>query len=248
MKHFFSFFSVLLMCNIVSAQTDSSDLTRNALIDNAFKEISDKLSAGGNGMSTVISFSSKEDTKGSRYLFTDWVKGSVVDITNTIYNNPAYFYNYDKISYHLFMTTNKKDVIEIDPAHVKSFSLNNIVGTLNSYEKIPLIDPGAFLQVIANSNGAYSAYKLTRTKFEKANFHTDGMTETGKNYDEYVDITEYYMGFKNGSEYKKVDLTKKSLSKVLSDNPKAQAYFKDHKDVEINESYLLDLVLFLNKN
>ena len=241
MKYVLFFIITVLLSAITFAQTDTSELTSNAIVENAFKDIAQY------GTNTMVTFSSRENIRGSRYLFPNWVKGSVTDKTNTNYNNPAYFFNYDKISYHLFMTTDKKDVIELDPENIKAFTLSNDAGAIYAYEKIPVIDPAAFLQVIKKDTGNYSAYKLTKTKFEKANYHTDGMVETGKNYDEYADEYQYYIVFKN-SAYKKVELIKKSLVKALSDNQKAATYFKDHKDDDVNESYLLELITFLDKN
>jgi hypothetical protein len=240
MKHILLFIIIVNMVCFSFAQSDANEVTKNETLQQAFHDLS-------NGSNSFVSFSSKEDTKGSRYFNGNWVKGSVVGSNNIVYNDQGYFYNYDKISHHLFMTSNKKDVIEIDDDKVKSFTLNNNMGVDYSFEKIPALDQSAFLQVIAKDSAKYSAYKLTKTKFVKANYHTDGLVESGKNYDEYVDETEYYIGFKNNN-YKKIDLNKKSLSKSLADNPKVQAYFKDHKDDEINESFLFDLLTYLNKN
>lgn len=221
-----------------SAQSDATEVTKNATVESAMEHLG--------GTNTFVDFKPKEDTRGSRYLFTDWVKGSVTDISNTIYSNPEAGYNYDKISHNLYMTTNKKDVVMLDIDKIKSFSLNNIYGSSDDFIRLPALNNKAFYVAICNSKGPYSAYKLMTTHFEKANYHTDGMTETGKNYDEYVDGQEYYIGFDNGAQYKETDLTRKALNKLFADNPKAQRFFKAHKSDDVNESFLKELIEYLD--
>jgi hypothetical protein len=239
MKRLFLLAVIVATVHFSFAQSDANEVTKEVSLGNALKELS-------SGSNTFVSFSAKEDTKGSRYFFGSWVKGSVKDMTDNSYSDPGYFYNYDKISYQLFVTANKKDVIELDADKVKSFTLNNN-GVQYNFERIPSIEPVAFLQVLAKNSAGYSAYKLTNTQFEKANYSTDGMVETGKNYDEYVDAAQYYIGLGN-SKYVKVDLTKKALKKTLAQDPKAEVFFSQHKDGVVDEDYLKDLVNFLNKD
>ena len=247
-KLFFLLIIFAVGTKISVAQSDPNDLTKDAILENALKEAGEKFAANGNSsLTTFVSFSPKENTRGSRYLFPDWVEGSVTDSANTIYNNKYYSFNYDKISHNLYLTTDKKEVIEIDHDIVKSFTLKDDRGVSSAFERIPAIDPNAFFQTIVENSGNYSAYKLTVTKFEKANYITDGMVETGKNYDEYLDINQYYIGLKNGTEYKKVDLTKRALRKVLAENPKAEIFFSQHKNDNVDENFLKDLVNFVNK-
>src|SRR6266487_2361518 len=49
-------------------------------------------------------FSSKEETRGSKYLFNEWVNGFVVTTAGSSIKNDATQFNYDKISGSLLMT------------------------------------------------------------------------------------------------------------------------------------------------
>jgi hypothetical protein len=246
-KLFFLLFLCAGTTAVTFAQADPNDATKTALIENAFKEASEKFSGGGNNMRTsFVSFSSRENTRGSRYLFREWVKGSVTDTANTIYDNKYYFFNYDKISHNLYLTTDKKEVIEIDKNTIRSFTLRDENGIGHTFERIPTIDNSGFCELLVDNSGTYVAYKVVNTHFEKSNYITDGLVETGKNYDEYVDNTQYYIGFKSSGGFRKVELTKKSLRKALGPNPKMDVFFNQHKEDLIDDNYLRGLVDFLN--
>jgi hypothetical protein len=229
------------------AQADPDNQVKDITLENALKEVSNKVASGSNSTATMVAFSFKDETRGTRYLFPNWVKGTVVDSASHLFNNPSFLFNYDKMNHGLLLTTDKKDVNEIEKVDIKSFTLINDMGVPSVFVRIPFIDSAVFFQPIGENSGDYAAYKLTTTKFVKANFKTDGMVETGKNYDEYVDITEYYIVYNNGKQYKKVELSKKSLKKAFGDNPKAAAYFVQYKSDDVDENYLSFLMRALNQ-
>ncbi len=229
------------------AQADPDNQVKDITLENALKEVSGKAASGSNSTGTMVSFTFKDETKGSRYLFPNWVKGSVIDSGSHLYNNPTFLFNFDKMNHGLLLTVDKKDISEIEKVDIKSFTLINNQGVSLVFVRIPSINPEVFFQPIGESTGDYAAYKLTTTKFVKANFKSDGMVETGKNYDEYVDNTEYYIVYNNGKEYKKVELTRKSLKKAFADNPKATAYFAQYKSDDVDENYLNYLMRALNQ-
>ncbi len=229
------------------AQADPDNQAKDITLENALKEMSTKTASGSNSTGTMVAFSFKDETKGSRYLFPNWVKGSVIDSGSKLFNNPTFLFNYDKMNQGLLLTVDKKDVSEIEKVDIKSFTLINDRGISTVFVRIPLINPEVFFQPTGENTGDYAAYKLTTTKFVKANFKSDGMVETGKNYDEYVDNTEYYIVYNSGKEFKKVELTRKSLKKAFADNPKATAYFAQYKSDEVDENYLNYLMRALNQ-
>jgi hypothetical protein len=230
-----------------SAQADPDDHVKDISLENALKEMSVKTASGSQSTGTMVSFTFKDETRGTRYLFPNWVKGSVIDSGSRLFNNPAFLFNFDKMNHGLLLTTDKKDVSEIEKVDIKSFTLIDNQGVSLVFVRIPIINPDVFFQPIGENTGDYAAYKLTVTKFVKANFKSDGMVETGKNYDEYVDNTEYYIVYNGGKEFKKVELTRKSLKKAFADNPKATAYFTQYKSDEVNENYLNNLMRALNQ-
>ncbi len=191
-------------------------------------------------------FTHREDTRGSRYLFDKWVSGSVTDSGNNVINNNSYLFNYDKISKKLLLTQDMKSVIEIEKAGIKSFTLKN-EGNYVVFECIPLIDNTNFLQSLVKGNDKYSLFKSVKTKFEKSDFHSDGLVESGKPYDEYVDEAEYFVVFPGGKEDKKIIFKQKSIKDVFSsETEKLKSFFSQHRDEPIDETYLIALVLFLN--
>jgi hypothetical protein len=47
-------------------------------------------------------------TKGTRMLFEDWVKGTVVKTTGEVIDGNKYFFNFDKVTNNLIVTLDKK--------------------------------------------------------------------------------------------------------------------------------------------
>jgi hypothetical protein len=228
---------------VASAQTPSS----------AFNTI-----AAGNGYSNSLiygnssngglypSFSYSEETKGSRYLFNDWVTGFVVSPTDSVFKNPNYAFNYDKINGDVLLTHDKHEAIEIDKDKIKSFTLNNANGESVVYVYMPAIDKTHYPQLVAGGK-KYNIYKLTKTRFVKNNYHSDGMTSTGNNYDEYVDDNTYYVLNNATKQLQPLSLKKKSIKAVFAEEGKKLDTFFDAYDGDIDDGYLKNLGDFVNK-
>jgi hypothetical protein len=228
------------------AQSDPNSTT----IDAAIQELSSNVAGNGNARA-VGSFTNfhagKEDTKGSRYFFRDWVRGTVVTQQNQQVAKDNLMFNYDKITHDLYLT-DKKNVIQIDKSQIKSFNLN-LGGMEYKFRRAEAIVPDVFFEQLAGpaDSSGYVLLKLTRTTFKKADFHTDGMVESGTNYDEYVDVGEYYIVMPGGKEFKKVDLKKKQFREALSAvKPKVESYFSSHKDADADEIFLAGLINAIN--
>jgi len=198
-------------------------------------------------MSSLPEFMPKEDTKGSRYFFAKWVGGVVVDSGNNIIVNKSYQFNYDKITRALLLTTDMKTAIEIDKETVKAFDLKDEEGKEYLFEVVAGVASGNFVQRLAGKT-QYRLYKYTTTKFVKANYRTDGLTESGNNYDEYVDESSYFLVDMQSKLVKKVELKKKSIKEAYAvQADKTQKYFSDHSDQDLNEDFLVGLTDYLNK-
>jgi len=191
-------------------------------------------------------FSQKEETKGSRYLFNEWAHGSVVNADNSAFNNSGYLYNYDKMEGGLLMTGDKQSAIEVDKAKIKSFTVYIDKDKPIVFENVPPVDNAHFVQVIS-AGTKFKIYKLTKTKFVKSNYHTDGLVSSGNPYDEYVDEDSYFV-LTAGNEMKKLNLKKKSVKEVFaSEGEKVNKFFSENNSDTINDDFLKSLGDYLNK-
>jgi hypothetical protein len=201
-------------------------------------------SAGGGNLFNI---SRKEDTKGSRYLVGDgWAKGYVVDKTGATVKNDNFAYNYDKINGSLLLTQDKRAAVDVDRDQIKSFTIYNKLDQPETYQLITAINPTHYTQVLSDGS-KYKVYKYTKTTFVKSDFKTDGMTSTGNHYDEYVDEPTYYVLNVKTSALQKISLKAKAIKQVFAaDADKVKAYFSDHADDDINDTFLSNLADSLN--
>lgn len=192
-------------------------------------------------------FTHIDATKGSRYLFETWVKGQVIDINDILISNDSYYFNYDKIQGNLLVTQDKKNVIEVDKQNIKVFEIKNDEQQY-VFEKVVIGEEIEFLQVLARVEGKFGFYKSIKTKFKKADYVSTGLTESGHNYDEYIDVPTYYIVIAGTKDYKPVELKKKSIRSVLSiEQSKVNNYFAAHSDATMDEVFFKGLILFLNQ-
>jgi hypothetical protein len=203
-------------------------------------------------MSALPAFSIKENTRGNRYLLGErWAGGTVTTFSDDVVNNPALSFNYDKMNQGLYATKDGQTVIEITKERVKAFTINDArEGKQYVFERLACVDSLQFFEAIVGmAPGKYSLYKQVKTRFEKSNYHSDGMVESGKNYDEYVDDYQYYLLLPGGKTGKKLpELKIKALSKMLnSESPVAAAYLSAHKYDPVDEAFLLDMVRAMNQ-
>ena len=185
----------------------------------------------------------KGDTKGSTYFFDNWVKGIIVDTAYHMINDNSNFYNYNKVTGDLVMTKDFASGLTIDPQIIQFFILSDSLKQNYTFVKAPVVSTNLFPTAVAMSDG-YDIFKLTTTKFEKANFVTDGMTSHGNDYDEYTDKITYYLLDVDNNTSKPFVLKKKSLLEAFDNNPKAVSYLSAHKET-IDDKYLSDLVASL---
>jgi len=175
---------------------------------------------------------------GSHYLFDKWVEGSLITSNSVEIANKAYYFNYDKISNNLFLTTDFKEIIEIDKREFKSFVLKD--GSREYFfEHVPVVDDKKFFQVLVKDK-KYSLYKLIVTKFKK--------NESFNNSGGFVDSYSYYVIFPGEKLFKKINLSKKSIIKNIFTEPeKVDEYLSSHQYDAIDEALLIDLINYLNK-
>jgi hypothetical protein len=205
---------------------------------------------GQHGMQTLTngysinSFNSPENTKGRRYFFDEWVKGYVIANSGKQLGGDEYFFNFDKVNNNLMVTKDKKEIIEVNKDSLKEIHFTE-KGLSYEFVKEPKITAYKFVEVLQKSD-KLSLYKTINTRLVKANFTTDGLTESGNPYDEYVDAPTYILCY-NG-EFRPVILRFRSIKSALKEeSKKVNQYYEDHLYDEVDENYLKNLVIYINQ-
>ncbi len=187
----------------------------------------------------------QEDTRGSRYLLKDFAHGLVVDNTGKFINDSLSLMNYDKIDGQLMIALGQKNYLEIDKEKVVAFAFKT-PDTSFIFLNVPILSKVNYFMLIA-TGPRYSVYKSVRTKFTKANYVSNGLTESGNNYDEYVDAQTYFwVAGKGGAGI--LQLKKKSIREVFAaEKTKLDDFFAHHKYDDIDDAFLKKLILYLNQ-
>lgn len=196
--------------------------------------------------SAIPEFRTKEDTKGSLYLFDNWMKGVVSNAgDHSLIDDPKNNYNINKITGELVLTRDFNSALYIDKNKVQFLILFDSINNKHTLMIVPVINSDVFCEVIAMGDN-YDIFKLTTTKFVKANFRSDGMVSSGNNYDEYVDTKSYYLLDVKNNNVTKFELKKKSLKQAFNNVSKANDYLNSQKSDEINDAYLKGLAEGIN--
>ena len=205
-----------------------------------------RYSAGSvNSGSVLPNFVIKENTRGNRYLYENWVDGFVIGTDGNTYNSPRFKYNNDKISRKLFMLYDSATIIQLSSGDIAAFTLKSPESDL-SFERLKNSTDQNFYQALYKGDKGYALYKLLTTKFSKADYETNGIIESGKKYDEYVDTEEYYiLSPKQGLT--KITFKKKAIDKALeTDYNKVQAFYGQHKSDVVDQEFVKQLLQYLN--
>jgi hypothetical protein len=199
---------------------------------------------GANASSTVISSFSNNDVKGSRYLFDNWTPGSVTTINNEVYSN-NYNFNFDKINQDIYAeyASNNLSVL-LDKSKVKRFTIGS--STFINSSMLPNTSPNTFYQVLVEDSSDISLYKLTTTKFVKANPNDIMNARTGNFSNEYLDNVRYYVRIKNG-DLNKVSLNENNIRKVLKDKKVKVEEYLNMSSTDFDEGKLINLIKYINQ-
>jgi hypothetical protein len=214
-------------------------------IETSFENYIRANSGSVNNGGILPNFVIKENTRGNRYLYENWVDGFVVGTDGNTYNSSRYKYNYDKISRKLFMLYDTTTVIELSSGDIAGFTLKNPQGD-QVFERLKNSTDLNFYQAVYKEEKGYSLYKLLTTKYNKADYQTNGIIESGKKYDEYVDTEEYFI-LSPKQEITKIVFKKKSIEKALeNESAKVQAFFGQHKGDVLDQEYVKQLLQYIN--
>jgi len=188
----------------------------------------------------------KEETKGSRYLLNKYARGVIVDSGNHMITDSTNLLNYDKIDGQLMIARDAKNYLEVDKEKVIAFALKTD-DTSFIFLNVPILSKVNYYLLIANGS-KYSAYKSVRAKFVKSNYTSNGLVETGNNYDEYVDKQIYYWVDQKNEKAGIFELKKKSIKEAFaSEAAKVDAYFSLHKHEDVDDNFVKNLIVFLNR-
>jgi len=199
--------------------------------------------AGGSDVTVVKSGFVGEPTRGSRYLFEDWVPGFGINKQDGLVVEKTNMYNYDKIGGDILFTNDGKSMAKVSTSQLKSFTLYDKKGHAHLYENAPEINGKPFIEVLLKTP-KYIIYKRVDTKLSKADYHTDGVLEMGHRYDEYQDVDRYF--FVNTAENKphKISLKKSVLKTLMGGDVDAFITAKGSRNVD--EEYVKELGSNLN--
>jgi hypothetical protein len=188
----------------------------------------------------------KEDTKGSRYLLNRFVTGIIVDQNNHILSDSTKLLNYDKIDGQLMIAQDAKNYLTVDKDKVVAFAFKTGDSTY-IFLNVPTLNNTDYFLLIALGS-KYSAYKLIKTKFTTSTYKNSGLVETGNNYDEYVDQQTYYYVDQKNNKGGSFELKKKSIKMAFqSEKDKTDDFFSLHKNERLNDSFIKNLILYLNQ-
>ncbi|HXB44999.1 MAG TPA: carboxypeptidase-like regulatory domain-containing protein [Puia sp.] len=188
----------------------------------------------------------QEDTKGSRYLLNKFGAGIIVDQYNKIITDSNKLLNYDKIDGQLIITQDTKNYITVDKEKVIAFALK-APDTSFIFLNVPILSKNNYFVLIANG-AKYSAYKSIRSRFVKSNYRSNGLVESGNNYDEYVDQQIYYWVDQSKKTAGIFELKKKSILEAFSaEIEKTRFYFAQHKHDDIDDNFVKHLIVYLNQ-
>jgi hypothetical protein len=188
----------------------------------------------------------KEETRGSRYLLSKYAKGVIVDSANSLISDSINLLNYDKIDGQLMIAQNVKNYLEVDKEKVLAFALK-ADDTSFIFLNVPILSKTNYFLLIANGP-KYSAYKSIRSKFVKSNYISNGLVETGNNYDEYVDKLTYYWVDEHNKIAGIFELKKKSITEAFAaEKEKTNTFFAKHKHDDFDDNLIRNLIMYLNQ-
>lgn len=202
--------------------------------------------AGASGGTITGMAHQKGNVHGNRYLFEDFAHGFVVNAQGGLYANPTYLYDYDKMGGGIMLSVNNGAVSQLDDAQIKTITLFGNGDKTYVLTKVPLIDNGHYVQVLA-SGAKYNIYKATQTTFVKSDYVNRGVAAHGNDYDEFVDDYTYYLFDVQANQVQKIAPKKKALKAAFAkDADKINKYLADHSG-DIDDAYLTGLGAYMNQ-
>jgi len=198
-----------------------------------------------NGGTLLPQMVHQEDTRGSRYLLKEFTPGIIIDAGGHIMTDSSRLLNFDKIDGQLLIAEGGRNYLEVDKEKVIAFAFR-APDTSFVFLNVPILSKISYFMLLANGP-RYSAYKSVRSRFVKANYSDRGLVATGNNFDEYVD-KETYFWVKGNDTAGVFELKKKSIKETFAgEKVRVDAYFSQHKYDDIDDTFVRNLIIYLNK-
>ena len=199
-----------------------------------------------NAQGYIVTYKTKEPTRGTRYFFRNFVRGFIINAKGELVKKPGSFYDYDKVSGQLLLKPLNQPALIVKTSDVQSFTLYGDRQNAFVFERVPAIDSQKFVQVLSFGL-KYKIYKLLETHFASANYRDDGIDKEGNKYDEFVDEGAYYvLNIENG-RVQKFSPKIRSLKEVFNnDEDKLNKFISLHPSDTIGDVYLSSLGEFMN--
>jgi hypothetical protein len=186
----------------------------------------------------------QEATRGSRYLFEEWVPGFGVSNKDSLIVETTNLYNFDKLNGNLMYTNDGRSMAGISIQQIRTFTLYDRKGKKHVYENAPTVSDKPFIEVLV-STPRYKIYKKIDTKLKRADYHTDGVLEMGHRYDEFQDVERYYFVSGANPKPQSISLRKSALKKVFAGD--ADAFITSQGSRDVDDEYVKDLGNSLSK-
>ncbi|WP_428331433.1 carboxypeptidase-like regulatory domain-containing protein [Mucilaginibacter sp.] len=195
------------------------------------------------GQQVIKAGFNQEETKGSPYLFNNWVHGFAVTNIDALAQSAGNLYNYDKINGNVIYKQNNGTPMAVDKQQVKYFMLFDDKAHSHMFESAPTINKEPFIEVLV-STPKIKIYKKIETKLVRADFHTDGIITSGNKYDEYTDAVKYYYVKLPNGQPQSFSIKKKAIKEIFGTD--ADKFMAAQSSRDIDEDYLRDLGISLN--
>jgi len=195
-------------------------------------------------MQTTGAFQSYKSTavNGSQFYTSTWAAGTVTTADNVTIDN--YLLLYDKVRQELFLRPKDTNfIVQADKGQLKSFTLTSGTHLFVPAATYDAKLSGNFFEVLVQGN--YSLLKLTKTRFEKADYTDMLKVKGGDMNDAFIDEVSYYIYHNNTLD--KVALKENAVRKLLkAQSAKVDSYLSQHGNEAFNEGTLTGLVAALN--
>jgi hypothetical protein len=243
-------YSVCLILSIfisfkIQAQTPSSSTNVSRLSKNDWGSI-----LKGN---QPLMTKKKEDVelRGTPFYKDEWESGSVVLFDSSFTEDPKLKFKLDLETYEIWILSNKEEKILTD-SRIIGLDLDIGIKILKFRRmKIPDLkkEEIPFVKVLFEGT-QLKLYKYIKKEFLEANAVDKGIVVTGRDYDSYETVIDYY-AINERQQVRKVGLKRGDLYKayptLVEKNREAIKKFCDENDISssLNEKELVQLVTYL---
>jgi hypothetical protein len=191
------------------------------------------------------------ELRGTPFYKDEWESGSVVLFDSTFTDDPSLKFKLDLETYEIWILANKEEKILTD-SRIMGLDLDIGIKILKFRRmKIPDLkkEEIPFVKVLFEGTNL-KLYKYIKKEFLEANAVNKGIVVTGRDYDSYETIIDYYT-INERRQVRKIGLKRGELYKtqptLVEKNREAIKKFCDEQEISsaLNEKELVQLVTYL---